>query len=77
MTKDEFGLDLFEAVKTIGGILGVQQQYAGAVHKADQPAMAACLKRRDELNGQLRVQMDKLSDADAAEIARRYPWVLG
>jgi len=77
MTNEEFGLDLFAAVKTIGGLLGVQHQYAGAVHKSDHAAMATCLKRRDELNVQLREQMDKLSDADAAEIVRRYPWVLG
>lgn len=28
MTKEEFGINLFETIKTIGGILGIDQQRA-------------------------------------------------
>lgn len=76
MTLDEFGTDLFAAIKTVGGILAVQQQYAGAVHRSDKDGMTQLLKRRDEMREVLRGQMDKLTDADAAELVRRYPWVL-
>jgi hypothetical protein len=76
MTLDEFGPDLFAAVKTAGNILAVQQQYAGAVHQSDQDGMASLLKRRDDLREVLREQVEKLTDADAAELVRRYPWIL-
>jgi hypothetical protein len=76
MTKEEFGLDLFEAIKTIGGMLAIQQQYAGAVHRTDKAVMETLLSKRGELKTALDEQMGKLSDADAAEIVRRYPWVL-
>ena len=76
MTMDEFGADLFVAVKAVGGILAVQQQYAGAVHRSDKDAMEALLHRRDSMKVELHRQMETLSDADAAEIVRCYPWVL-
>lgn len=76
MTQEEFGLDLFAAVKTVGGILAIQQQYAGAVHRSNRAAMETLLKKRDGLKVTLHAQMDALSDANAAEIVRRYPWVL-
>jgi hypothetical protein len=76
MTLDEFGRDLFAAVKTVGCILACQEQYAGAVNKSDKDTMAVILKRRDELKAVLHKQMETLSDADAADIVRRYPWVL-
>lgn len=76
MTLDEFGTDLFAAIKTVGGILAVQQQYAGAVHRSDKDGMAQLLKRRDEMREMLRGQIEKLTDADAAELVRHYPWVL-
>ena len=76
MTLDEFGTDLFAAIKTVGGILAVQQQYAGAVHRSDKDGMTQLLKRRDEMREVLRGQIEKLNDADAAQLVRRYPWVL-
>ena len=76
MTLDEFGTDLFAAIKTVGGILAVQQQYAGKVHQSDQDGMAALLAKRNGLREVLRGQVEKLNDADAAELVRRYPWIL-
>jgi hypothetical protein len=76
MTQEEFGLDLFGAIKLIGRILTVQDHYAHYVTQGNQDKMQDALTKRDELRKQLRPQLDTLSDADAAEIVRRYPWVL-
>ena len=35
MTKDEFGLNLFETIKTISGIKAIDQQRANAIHKSE------------------------------------------
>lgn len=76
ITKEEFGLALYAAIFAIGGILGLQEQYAGHVKYGNKARMKEALVKRDQLKRELAPQLDKLSDADAAEIVRRYPWVL-
>lgn len=76
MTKEEFGLDLYAVMVRIGGILGLQEQYAGHVNRGDKAKLAETLAKRDRLKRELLPLMEQLSDADAAEVVRRYPWVL-
>jgi hypothetical protein len=38
MTKEEFGLNLFECIKTISGLHTLRQQLNVAVHQEDKPA---------------------------------------
>lgn len=76
MTRDEFGPDLFQAVKTIGSILALQDQYAGAVHRQDKAKMSDTLAKRDQMKRDLIPLMDRLSDADTAAIVNQYKWLL-
>lgn len=76
MTREEVGVELVEAVKTVGRILSIQNQYSSAVHRSRKDEMASLLSQRDELKAQLHKQMEVLSDADAAEIVRKHPWVM-
>ena len=73
MTKEEFGLDLFEAIKCIGGLLALQEQINGAVHHGKN--FEELVQRRDGLKARLIPLMQTLDPADVTEILRRYPMV--
>ena len=77
MTFDEFGADLFQAVKLCGAIPACHAKYADAVFKNDQARMAEILETKKRLEQELRLAMASLTDADAAEVMRRYEWVQG
>lgn len=77
MTSDEFGLDLLQALKICGAIPACQPKYADAVFKNDQARMAEVLETKKRLEQELRLAIDSLDDAEAAEVMRRYPWVSG
>lgn len=59
MTQEEFGLALFETIKSISGIEYLRKR------KRDPK----------ELLAQLPGLMTQLSPADTVEIVKRYPWV--
>lgn len=75
LTREDFGLDLFEAIKCIGGLLAIQDQHNAAVHHSDTPRQVDLKQRREQLKEKLTTLMHRLSDADVAEILRRYPMV--
>ena len=70
ITKEEFGLDLYECIKAIGGIKQLDRMLKV------KPAHQEYLKRRAILKADMTRYYQKLTDTDAAEVARRYPWVL-
>lgn len=72
-TKEQFGVALYDAVYLIGRILGVQNQRRQAPHKY---AERAARQVESALRAQLQTQMDRLTDAEAAAVVRRYPWVM-
>lgn len=76
ITKEEFGLDLYETIFTIGKILGVQSKAKKAVKKQEHYLVRAAQQEEQQLRAELAKLMDKLSDKDAADVVRRYPWVL-
>lgn len=73
MTREEFGLDLFEAVKCIGGLLAIQDQVNASVHQNKK--LDELVTRRERLKQDLTALMVKLNDTDVAEILERYPMV--
>ena len=76
ITKEEFGVALYETIKIIGGILALNQHYQTAVWKEDPDAKADYQARRLRQVDRLQSQMAALSDSDAAQVALKYPWVL-
>lgn len=77
ITKEEFGLNLYETIKTIGGILGIDQQRANAIHKGEGFKVQELMPRRKALQVTLAKQLPVLNDAEMAQLLDRYPWVVG
>ncbi len=75
-TKEDFGLNLYETIKTIGGILGVEQQRAAAIHYEHPEKIEDLMKRRKALQVTLAEQLPKLSNDEMDDVLAKYPWVV-
>ena len=75
MTKEEFGLELFEAIKCVGGILCLQDQYNHAVHTEDRVQQRAILARKQQVVQELTAALHALSPSDLADVLQHYPFV--
>ena len=75
ITKEQFGLNLYEAIKLIGGIIGLDTQRAQAIHKGEGYKVQDLLTRRKELQKTLAGQLPQLTDDEMDQILQRYPWV--
>lgn len=77
MTKPEFGLNLFETIVTIGGILSIDLQRAVAIHQQENEKKESLLMRRRALQGQLAIQLPLLTNDELDHMLAAYPWVTG
>jgi hypothetical protein len=77
LTKEQLGLNLYETVKTIGGIMGIDSQRAAAIHKGEGFKLQKLNRRRLELQGFLANQLPQLSNDEMDQVLERYPWVTG
>ena len=77
MTKEEFGLNLYETIKTIGGILGIDQQRAVAIHRDARATAQALFVRRRAVQVTLAQQLPALNDGEMAQVLGKYPWITG
>ena len=75
MTRDEFGTTLYETIVTIGGILGLHQQIAGAVHYRESRGVEALKVRREALRKDLAALMPQLTPDETRQVVARYPMV--
>lgn len=76
MTKEEFGLSLYETIVTIGGLLGVEQQRAAAIHLGQGSKIAELIVRRERLQRVLAAQLPRLNDSEMKQVLTAYPWVV-
>lgn len=74
-TKEEFGLNLYEAIKTIGGILGLDQQRAACIHRERPEALPEMETRRATLVKDFEHHRAILTHDELTQIIARYPWV--
>jgi hypothetical protein len=74
-TKEEFGVNLYDTVVTIGGILGIQDQIAGVIHREEKQKLPDLKAKRDTLRAALSQQVTALSPADMGELLQRFPIV--
>lgn len=74
-TKEEFGVKLYSAVVTINGILGIQDQIAGVIHRGEDKKLQDLKARRDTLRATLAQQLPSLTALDMGELLKRYPIV--
>lgn len=76
ITREQFGEALYEAIVTVGRILQLKHQRQHvAPARIKKGELKVWQKQESVLLGQLRKQMAKLSDADTAEMMRRYQFV--
>ena len=75
ITKEDFGLLLYQTLETIGGLLGLEQQRAAAIHHGQKAKVAGLLKRRKELQVTLAKQLPALAGHECDAILETYPWV--
>ncbi len=73
ITQEEFGMELFEAIKSVGGIQALDEQILAHTHDAVKRAEANT--RRTNLLAILRQQRDSLPVAQTLALVDRYPWV--
>jgi hypothetical protein len=76
LTKEEFGLDLFETIKLIGGLLALEEQMA-RLAPSETRRRDALRTRQNALRTDLRQKMMSLSPSEVASIISRYPTVGG
>jgi hypothetical protein len=76
ITKDEFGVNLFECIKTISGLHTLRQQLNDAIHREDAKGIQELTARYQEAKGLLANQLPTLTDAEMAPVLERYPWVV-
>ncbi len=78
ITKEQFGVELYEAIKTCAEVEQIQLQWAKAMAKKQVYEA----RRLEKLNQAKKAEAVKLvtdcpcSDADAAALVKRFPWVL-
>lgn len=76
LTREEFGVHLFDAIRLISGIHTMQQQMNGAVHYGKPETLPALKARAQELKGQLATQLPLLTEDEMGPILARYPDVV-
>ena len=76
ITLEEFGVNLFTVIKTIGSFLAVEEHRAVAIHRGQASAIPALLMQRARLQRQLATHLQALTDQEMWEILAAYPWVV-
>lgn len=74
-TKEEFGLNLYETIKTIGSLLAIDEHRAVAIHRGEP--QTDLLGQRRKLQGVLAQQLPVLTDNEMAQVLDKYPFVTG
>lgn len=73
ITKDEFGIQLYNTIMLIGGIMQLRC-YLGHVAMGELPP-CDYKQREGKLIDQVRTGLLALKADDVAQVVRRYPWV--
>ena len=74
-TREEFGENLWHTIVTLGGILGIQDQISGVIHREEGHRLQDLKARRDVLRATLAQQLPVLTDAETGMLLARYPIV--
>ena len=77
ITEEEFGVNLYETIKTVSGIKALDQHRANAIHRNEGFKVQELLTRRKALQLELVSQLKALTDDEMDQILARYPFVTG
>lgn len=73
ITKEQFGLALYEAIVSVGGIQSLDKLHASAIKEHDAGAAGEFATRRQRLASALRAQLRKLSYEELVDLFSHYP----
>lgn len=76
VSKDEFGVHLYEVVSTISAIHTLRQMLNNAVHTGKTRAVAELTEQYKEAKSYLANQLPTLTDHEMAQVLERYPDVV-
>jgi hypothetical protein len=73
ITRDEFGVNLFECVRIIAGIQAIDKHRADAIHRGKP--QEGLLDRRKKLQVTLAALLPTLTNQEMDQVLDKYPWV--
>lgn len=76
MTRQEFGLELYEAIACCSGVQQLLRMIAADVSKSKGVEHLSERYGFEKKKAQALVQAETISGTDAARLAREYPWLL-
>jgi hypothetical protein len=76
ITKEEFGLNLYDVIHTIGGIMALDEHIDYCHTHSQGWRIQGLSQRREVLQKQLAAQLPLLTDDEDQQIRARYPFVV-
>lgn len=76
MTREEFGLDLFDAIRACSGAQQVLHMISIDVNKGKDTTELAARYQELKAKAKKLAQSETINGEDAARLARQYPWLL-
>ena len=73
ITKEEFGLNLYEAIKLISALKTIREQLNYAVHKHQEKRQQELTARYKNVRQELASHLPTLTDHETQQILARYP----
>ena len=77
ITREQFGLTLYEVIANISGIRALEEHIAVAIHHEQGCKLQDLKARRLVLKSTLAHQLPTLHNGDMADVLARYPYVAG
>ena len=75
-TKEQFGLDLYEAIACCSGVQQLLAMINAGVHKRKDVSHLSEQYRHEREKAKAFLLLKSISQDDAARLAREYPWLL-
>lgn len=76
ITKEEFGLELYDAIACCAGVQQLLRMIAAGVEKHKDVSHLSEQYKREKEKAKGLAQAESISQEDAARLAREYPWLL-
>lgn len=76
MTQEEFGVDLFNAIRCCSSVQQLLSMINAGVHKNKDVSHLSEQYRHEKEKAKRLMQSESISQDDAARLAREYPWLL-
>lgn len=76
ITKEQFGLDLYDTIACCSGVQQLLRMINAGVHKGKDVSHLSERYGFEKRKAQEMMKSESISQDDAARLAREYPWLL-